>query len=183
MAARRFEAKEPTIYRDLQNTMKRLGATSLRVPRDLLNSKDLAAEIIFDRGGRRYVVRCKKWGDWLDNFRAAERTIYYLFLALKEYGAEASGSFGKPAAEAAFDRAFEQLFAGFEATPEDTALLLGTGKQAWWEVLGVQASATKPEIVNAYRALARVHHPDAGGDAETFKRLRRAYEEGLEGKR
>lgn len=172
MPARRFAAQETTTYGDLQTTMKKLGATSVRVaPRDLMDAKDVQAEIVFDRGGRRYVVRCKKWGAWLDNLRAAERTIYYLYRAIDEYGVTTN--------EQHLGQAFAALFAGFEAPPDDTVLALGSGQQLWHEVLGVKPEATKPEIINAYRALARTHHPDAGGDAETFKRLRSAYEQGI----
>lgn len=172
MAARRFAAQESTIYRDLQATMRRLGATSLRIgERDLLNPRDVRAEIRFDRAGKRYVVRCAKWGNWLDNLRAAERTIYYLYRAVVEYGAESS--------EKAMAEAVDQFFAGFEALPDDGVLLLSSGQRSWWEVLGVQQDARRAEIISAYRAMARVHHPDAGGDPEMFKRLRRAYEEGL----
>lgn len=169
MPARRFAAQETTTYRDLQGTMKKLGATSLRVsPRDLMNPKDTACEIIFDRGGRRYAVRCKKWQDWQDNLRAAERTIYYLYRAIDEYGVTAN--------ESKLGEAFAQFFTAFEAAPDDAVLMLGSGKNEWWEVLGVKVEATKAEIINAYRALAKIHHPDTGGDPETFKRLRKAYE-------
>ena len=49
----------------------------------------------------------------------------------------------------------------------------------WWEVLGVKPDANKEAIRNAYRALSKVHHPDAGGDPETFQRLSQAYKEAL----
>jgi DnaJ-domain-containing protein 1 len=49
-----------------------------------------------------------------------------------------------------------------------------------YEVLGVRPNAA-PEIIGAaYRALAKVHHPDAGGNAEEFKRVRAAYEQALQ---
>jgi hypothetical protein len=137
-----------------------------------MNPKDVKAEITFDRAGKRYVVRCAKWANHLDNLRAAERTIFYLYRAIAEYGAETN--------EKAFAAAVDQFFAGFEALPDDSVLMLGDGKSApWWDVLGVKKEATKAEIISAFRALARVHHPDAGGDAVTFKRLRTAYEEAL----
>lgn len=170
--ARRFEATETTTYRDLQNTMRRLGATSLRVPRDLLDPKAKGAEIIFDRAGRRYVVRCAKWPAFLDNLRAAERTIYYLYLAIDNYGATTNAS--------TLEAGFAQFFAGFEALPDDTALLMLTdGSAPWHEVLGVRLDAAKADVISAFRALARTHHPDAGGDPAMFKQLRRAYEQGL----
>jgi DnaJ-domain-containing protein 1 len=158
--------------------MKRLGAMSLRVgQRDLLNPKDVKAEITFDRptvnGAKRYVVRCSKWANHLDNLRAAERTIFYFYRAIAEYGAETN--------EKAFAALVDQFFAGFEALPDDTVLMLGSGKQAWWEVLGVEKKATKAEVISAFRALARIHHPDTGGDVAMFKRLRVAYEEALDG--
>jgi hypothetical protein len=165
--ARRFAAREDTIYKALQATLRRAGATSLRVEgRDLLDAQDVEARIIFDRGGRRYVVRCARWPHFLDNLRAAERTIYFLHHALAEYGAVTT--------EQAAD-AFGTIFGGFEATPADAVLMLGDGTEPWWVVLGVLATATRADIDNAYRALARVHHPDAGGSVAAFQRLRLAY--------
>jgi DnaJ family protein A protein 2 len=45
-----------------------------------------------------------------------------------------------------------------------------------YERLGVQKSSTPEEIKRAYRDLARVHHPDKGGDAEKFKSIQEAAE-------
>jgi hypothetical protein len=42
--------------------------------------------------------------------------------------------------------------------------------------LGVSDDADADAIKRAYRNLARVHHPDAGGDAEQFNRVAAAYE-------
>lgn len=41
--------------------------------------------------------------------------------------------------------------------------------------LGVTKSATLTEIKKAYRKLVLEVHPDAGGDAERFKRVSSAY--------
>ncbi len=49
------------------------------------------------------------------------------------------------------------------------------------EVLGVAIEATPAEITAAYRRLAMVHHPDRGGDADSFRRIRAAYEALLPG--
>lgn len=172
-AGRRFAAQETTVYRDLQNTMKKVGASSLKIAaRDLMDVKDVQAEIQFDRGGRRYVVRCKKWGNWLDNLRAAERCIYYLHRAIEEYGVTTS--------ESGLDAAFAQFFVAFEATPDDAVLMLGDGKAKWYEVLGLDPQKiTRQGVINAWRALVRVHHPDNGGKPEDFKRIKAAYDEGI----
>jgi len=44
-----------------------------------------------------------------------------------------------------------------------------------YEVLGVPPSATPAEIRRAYLALARRHHPDAGGSADEMRRLNEAW--------
>jgi hypothetical protein len=44
------------------------------------------------------------------------------------------------------------------------------------QALGVGPDATADEIKQAYRQLARQHHPDAGGDPEQFHRIQQAYE-------
>lgn len=46
----------------------------------------------------------------------------------------------------------------------------------YYELLGVPPGATATEIRSAYRSLAKVMHPDAGGTAGTFRLLREAYE-------
>lgn len=45
-----------------------------------------------------------------------------------------------------------------------------------YDLLGVSRDATAEEIKRAYRAAARIHHPDAGGDADTFKAIGEAHQ-------
>ncbi|MBV1788430.1 DnaJ domain-containing protein [Marinobacterium sp. D7] len=44
------------------------------------------------------------------------------------------------------------------------------------QVLGLEPGAAPEAIRRAYRRLAARHHPDRGGDAEQFRRVREAYE-------
>ncbi len=44
-----------------------------------------------------------------------------------------------------------------------------------YDTLGVRASASADEIERAYRAIAKVVHPDAGGDRITFGLLNESY--------
>lgn len=44
------------------------------------------------------------------------------------------------------------------------------------ESLGLEGGANREAINEAYRCLAKKHHPDHGGNAEDFKRLQEAYE-------
>lgn len=46
----------------------------------------------------------------------------------------------------------------------------------YYNILGVQQSASHDEIKKAYRKLAMVHHPDKGGDVNKFNEITEAYE-------
>ena len=46
----------------------------------------------------------------------------------------------------------------------------------YYEILGVDESATQEDIKKAYRKLAKENHPDKGGDEETFKKISVAYD-------
>lgn len=163
--ARRFEAKAETVQRELVTLMKKLGATNVRIEQDLMTGE---AIIRFDRRGTRYIFTSTQYKNTLDNLRAAQLTIDYLWRALEHYGVTQS--------KATLDQAFATVFLGFEVAPDDTTLLLGDGSNDWWVILGVDKTADRTTIINAYRALAKRHHPDAGGNPDDFKRLRTAYE-------
>lgn len=173
---RRFSAKEQTIYRDLRNVMVKMGASSVKVDYDLLG-QDPEVHIFFDRAGKRYVSRCASWEHRLDNLRAAQLAIEYTYRIAESYGVDFTET-----RDVIHRDLFDQIFAALEAPLDPNVLLLGSGDE-WWEVLGGGREATQPEIVNAFRALAKVHHPDVGGDPEQFKRLRAAYEQAINERR
>jgi hypothetical protein len=45
-----------------------------------------------------------------------------------------------------------------------------------WEILSLPIGAALKEVTDRYRELAAIHHPDKGGDQETFIKIRAAYE-------
>ena len=47
---------------------------------------------------------------------------------------------------------------------------------AHYVALGVRREATRDELKSAFIRAAREHHPDKGGDARTFAKVRKAYE-------
>ena len=139
-------------------------ATGLKIEQDYDTG---AVSVRFDRAESRYVFRNNRFRTPQENLRAVERTITYLHKAMEVYGTQREQS-----------DVFSTFFAGWAATPDDSVLLLGSGQ--WWDILGVKQDATKDEIKNAFRALAKVHHPDVGGDVDDFKRLRAAYDQGMQ---
>jgi molecular chaperone DnaJ len=46
----------------------------------------------------------------------------------------------------------------------------------YYDLLGVSKSASDDEIKRAYRKMAAEHHPDRGGNAESFKEINEAYQ-------
>jgi hypothetical protein len=165
---RRFSASQQTTIKDLQRIMTKINASSLRIEQDVMGG---GVKVIFDRAGKRYIRECQRWENSIDNLRVIGLQIEYLYRALEVYGVDIS--------ETSFDKEFDAVFSGFLATPDDTALLLGDGRSPWFQVLGVTPDATKRDVQNAFRALARVHHPDIGGNEEDFKKLRAAYDEAI----
>lgn len=165
MSKRRFTAQESTVKSHLRITMNKVEATSLKITSDEMTGE---VEITFDRDGKRYVKRCNKWENPLDNLRAIQLSIEYLYRAIEVYGVEGEE----------FDNIFNSTFIGIESTPDDSVLMIGNSNN-WNEILNVDVNSTKKDIINAYKSLAKIHHPDVGGDSEMFKKLRKAYEEGL----
>jgi len=49
----------------------------------------------------------------------------------------------------------------------------------WYQVLDVSIIASPEDVKSAYKKLSLLHHPDKGGDADTFHKLKQSYEEGL----
>ncbi|MEI7424782.1 MAG: DnaJ domain-containing protein, partial [Candidatus Staskawiczbacteria bacterium] len=46
----------------------------------------------------------------------------------------------------------------------------------YYELLGVQKTASQDEIKKAFHKLAHKHHPDKGGDETKFKEINEAYQ-------
>ena len=166
MVKRRFSAQDKTVKSHLRGIMNKIGATSLKISLDEFSGE---VEVIFDRDGKRYTKKCSRWENSLDNLRAIGLSIDYLYRAVEIYGIES---------EEEFNNLFNLTFIGIEATPDDSVFLIGHSSN-WWEILGIKQDSSKKEKINAYKAMAKIHHPDNGGNAEQFIKVRKAYEESL----
>lgn len=65
----------------------------------------------------------------------------------------------------------DQAFTGYAALPEKA------GGVSWWDVLGVKFDASAEEVRRAYRAKAKLSHPDVqGGSHAAMSQLNEAFE-------
>ncbi len=166
MGKRRFSAMESTTKKDLRKIMNKIEATSLKISMDEFSGE---VEVIFDRNGKRYTKKCSKWENSLDNLRAIGLSIEYLYRAVEIYGIESAEE---------FNVLFDSTFIGIEATPDDSVVKLGFSID-WWDVLQINKGATKQDMKNAFKAMSKIHHPDAGGGSEQFQKIRKAYDEAI----
>ena len=118
--------------------------------------EDPGVAVYFTCKGARLCVPCDAWMEPRANMRA-------IGLALGAIrGLERWGAGGMVNA----------AFAGFAALPEPES-----GEDPWWAVFGLEPTAPRSLVDEAYRRLAKFFHPDVGGENEDFLRLQRAYEQ------
>jgi hypothetical protein len=149
----------------LSDELGRLGArdellsTNLEVrldglPRSTLGEpQDPGAAVYFTLKGAPRCLACDRWHRVADNIAAIAQHCDAL-RRIDRYGV---GS-------------LDQMFAGYAALPP---------KLDPWQVLGVPRTASRRQILDAYVALARQHHPDVGGDEHQMSRLNAARDEAL----
>jgi DnaJ-domain-containing protein 1 len=109
------------------------------------------AEVRFNLRGNTVTMRIDAWDDFSTNLRCAYLNIKDMRLTEARGGAVGMRD------------AYLQLAA--PAKVRDP-----------YEVLGVRSDSPVEVIEGAYKALAKKHHPDAGGDAEAFKAVQAAWE-------
>ena len=68
----------------------------------------------------------------------------------------------------------------FATTPPSSPPATSTQVPTCLRVLGLAFPCTAPEVKHAFRARAKVMHPDSGGSNEAFHTLYQAYKEALE---
>lgn len=164
----RFDTPLPTAAAGLAWELERMGATDVVISSngELLRNglfranqprlDDTGVAVYFTLNGRQSCIPCDRWKRLQDNVQAVRLMVGAL------RGLDRWGQVGVVSA----------AFAGFEALAAG-----GRSGEAWWDVLGVAPNAARTEIDAAYRRLARIHHPDVGGDETEMQRISAAYEE------
>ncbi len=107
------------------------------------------------------------WGRWFDLGDSAEGKAKYTLPVLaamspKQY-------------KAAIDEYFAQVY--FELYRENGIVDAGSYDPGVLARLGLSYDAGEEDIKRRFRELAKIHHPDVGGDAARFIELMRGYEE------
>lgn len=149
----------------LNGELRRLGASSvvissnLRLNLDGTPSASQAAmlgdpgvAVYFKLKGKPRVLACDKWASAAENMAAIAGHIEAV---------RASDRYGVGT--------LEQAFAGYQALPAAAA--------SWFVVLEFAEPPKSWDVVEArYKSLARVHHPDAGGNGLTMAKINAAYD-------
>jgi len=123
---------------------------------------DTGVAVYFKLNGKQQCIPCDRWVKLEENLRAIAKTIEAL-RGIERWGAK---------------EMVDAAFSGFKALPASTQSV-EVPMPTWFEVLRVSEHASKDDIKAAYRREAHLHHPDKGGEIETFKRISQAYDEGM----
>ena len=115
---------------------------------------DTGVAVYFTYNNEQVVFACDKWKKVEENMQAIRKSIYS-FRMMPEWGVS---------------DLLKRAFTGFKALPES---------KEWWEILGVDENASQDDIKSAYRNLAKVAHPDGGGNNSQFQLISEAYRKGL----
>lgn len=83
--------------------------------------------------------------------------------------------YGKPAKGVRGDD--KSWAAAFSArfSPAEIKEILGDDNP--WQILEIPLGSDVDTIKKVYRILAKIHHPDHGGDPEMFKKIKAAYDQ------
>lgn len=113
----------------------------------------------FEYKGKSMCFACDRWSKVKDNIRAIEKTIDAI-RGIQRWG---SGEM--------LDRAINAF----------QALAAPTAKRSWREVLGLQhhRAFDRATVEEAWRYLAKTHHPDKGGDPAKMAEINAARDEAL----
>jgi hypothetical protein len=116
--------------------------------------RDAGVAVYFKYKKKDMVFACDKYHYTRENIYAIAKTIVAL-RGIERWGASDM---------------MERAFTGFSAFPTKAS-------SPWREVLNVSENASMDQVDTSFRALAKEHHPDVGGDENTFRTIIQARED------
>ena len=147
---RRFNATNVVISTNIKPTL------SGRPSRETPDRDDPGAAVYFRLDGRPHAMSCDRWSRVADNLAA-----------LAAHVEATRGQLRWGCADVA------QVFAGFRELPA-----VGQ-KKPWWTVLGFKEAPASSDLIERKRdELARLHHPDFGGNPNQMAEINAAVDEG-----
>ena len=171
--ASRFKVTPDTAWNNLKSQVRLLGGRSVVISTDVPIRQDgqfysdHARRVIRDPGAAVYFqLRGKGMVMACDDYTRAHENVHALGHAVEHLrGLERHGG----------GVMLERAFSGFAALPSPG----GLGARSWWSVLEVERTATRDQILAAYRRLSLIRHPDVGGSNEAMAELVAAREAAL----
>lgn len=142
-------ARQPIVSTNIPLRRDGLPLANMREPED-----PGVAVYWTDKNGKPRVIACDVWRSVRENLRA----VGLAYASLRQI--ERTGA----------SELLERAFQGFAALPP---------AQDCWGILGLARGASREALSQRLRDLTREHHPDRGGDRETFSRITQAYHEAI----
>lgn len=167
-----FKCTQEQAWRGIERQLLQMGTTgailtsNMKVRRDgyfysntSLNDNSPAVAIYFDYKGSRHCIAIDRYVQIKENIRAIEKTLEAI------RGIERWGG----------GKIMETALGGFKELP--STVIVTRPHRSWFVVLDVDEDANALEVKQAYRDALKLHHPDAGGEADDFAEVQRAYKE------
>ena len=152
----RIGARYPVISSNVELRLDGLPRSGQREP------DDPGVALYFDLKSEPHCLPCDTYNRVADNIAAIAKHIEAT-RAIERYGVAS----------------IKEMFAGFHALPAP-----GQAESAlWWNVLGLDRTATLDQIEAAYRTKAKSAHPDAGGSHAAMAELNAARQQAREAAR
>ncbi len=147
----RFGAEQVVISSNVKPTLS--GTPSRETP---ATGNDPGVAVYFRLKGQPHAMSCDKWNRVADNLAALAAHIEAIRGQLRWGCADVA-----------------QVFAGFRALSAVGA------KKPWWTVLGFPVPPASVDVIERKRdELARLHHPDRGGNPNQMAEINSAFDEG-----
>jgi hypothetical protein len=157
---RRWDYKDASVVvsTNVRPTLAGLPASNQAEPAD--TGVAIYFTLRFAVNGRQFerptVLTCDKWRKTADNIKAIAKDIEAQ-RARQRWGCTS----------------IEQAFQGYRAIPEKC------GGPSWWALLAIPSTATKEQIKDRFRELAKTAHPDKGGSPDQWNVLQQAYDQAM----